>query len=453
MAEYLDFLYIRGVIETSFQFYFMAKILKKRIWPPFYFLLAVCTVIAVRFLAASTIIRFIALVFLLTVFGGACLHADFKSSLLYAALTTEIMLLCYGVVNSLISLLCPFLFDAFHDTAGIAVMLASEAASLALTGFCYYMVYRYFSGDALYPSGTTAEMQQMFLVFIPILTIFIMGEYINTIGFEFQYMVVEEEGYFRYLFSHWQLFAMHLLGLASLFCLLIGYKKLLQGFRLRTELTLLEQEEHSLNQYVEEAKTRYDKTKSFRHDIKNHLSVLNGLLTSGKSEEAASYLQSLSIASDSLSFPFQTGNSAADILLSEKLALAEADGIATEVSLVLPDSWGIDDFDLCVIFANALDNAIEYEVQIADPAKRLIHVTVSSRRDFVLLRFENYCQDSLRFREGLPVTTKKDKSNHGYGLKSIRFVAEKYGGIVTVKQEREWFVLQVLLPIRGNIQK
>ena len=113
----------------------------------------------------------------------------------------------------------------------------------------------------------------------------------------------------------------------------------------------------------------------------------------------------------------------------------------------------MDVMDLSAVFGNALDNAIEYEVQIADPAKRLIHVTVSSRRDFVLLRFENYCQDSLRFREGLPVTTKKDKSNHGYGLKSIRFVAEKYGGIVTVKQEREWFVLQVLLPVRGNIQK
>ena len=94
--------------------------------------------------------------------------------------------------------------------------------------------------------------------------------------------------------------------------------------------------------------------------------------------------------------------------------------------------------DLSAVFGNALDNAIEYEVQIPDPAKRLIHVTVSSQRGFVLLRFENYCQDSLRFREGLPVTTKKDKSNHGYGLKSIRFVAEKYGGIVTVKQEREW---------------
>ena len=48
----------------------------------------------------------------------------------------------------------------FHDTSGVAFMLASEAASLALAGFCYYMVYRYFSGSALYTAG---EMQQMFL--------------------------------------------------------------------------------------------------------------------------------------------------------------------------------------------------------------------------------------------------------------------------------------------------
>ena len=103
MAEYLDFfnIYIMGVMETSFQLYFLAKNLKKKIWPPFYFLSAVCAVIAGRFLAASTLTGFIALVFLLTVFGGVCLRADFKSSLLYAALTTEIMLLCYGIVESL----------------------------------------------------------------------------------------------------------------------------------------------------------------------------------------------------------------------------------------------------------------------------------------------------------------------------------------------------------------
>ena len=108
MAEYLDFfnVYIMGVIETSFQVYFLTKILKKKIWPPFYFLFAVCAVIVGHFLSAGTIIGFIALVFLLTVYGMFVCHVDFKSSLLYAALTTEIMLLCYGIVKSLISLLC-----------------------------------------------------------------------------------------------------------------------------------------------------------------------------------------------------------------------------------------------------------------------------------------------------------------------------------------------------------
>ena len=92
--------------------------------------------IAAGFLSVGTIIGFVALVFLLTVCGMFVCHADFKSSLLYAALTTEIMLLCYGIVKSLISLLCPFLPVVFHDTAGIAFMLVGEAASLLLTGFC-----------------------------------------------------------------------------------------------------------------------------------------------------------------------------------------------------------------------------------------------------------------------------------------------------------------------------
>ena len=139
------------------------------------------------------------------------------------------MLLCYGIVKSLIGLLYAWMPDFFYDAAGIAAMLASEAVSLLLTGACYYMVYRCFprsvfsSGDTLssrdalyprdnlYPFYTAAEMQQMFLVFIPILMIFIMSEYMNTITFEFQYVVLEEDGSFEYLLSHWQLLAMHLL--------------------------------------------------------------------------------------------------------------------------------------------------------------------------------------------------------------------------------------------------
>lgn len=85
-------------------------------------------------------------------------HADVKSSILYAALAVEIMLLCYGIVKSILALLRPWMPVVFHDMDGIAVMLVSEAASLALSGFCYYVVYRYFfllfcGGDAADVSG------------------------------------------------------------------------------------------------------------------------------------------------------------------------------------------------------------------------------------------------------------------------------------------------------------
>ena len=86
-------------------------------------------------------------------------------------------------------------------------------------------------------------------------------------------------------------------------------------------------------------------------------------------------------------------------------------------------------------------------MQIPDPAKRLIHVTVSSQRGFVLLRFENYCQDSLRFREGLPVTTKADKHYHGFGMRSIKMIVHKYGGELTAQVEEGIFHLNILFSL------
>ena len=435
MAEHLDFfnIYIMGVIEMFFQFYFLIKILKKKVWPPFYVLFAVCAVIVNDFLPVGTIASFAALVFLLTVCGVLVCRADFKSSILYAALMTEIMLLCYGVVNFLISLLCPFLFDAFHDTAGIAVMLASEAASLALTGFCYYMVYRYFSGDALHPSGTTAEMQQMFLVFIPILMIFIMSEYIHTVEF-FQHTVLAEEGYFRYLSSHWQLFAMCFLGLASLFCFLIAYKKLLQSFRLRTELTLLEQEEHSLNQYVEEAKTRYDRTKSFRHDIRNHMEVIKKLLQNGKLEEAVRYMEDMDDMAEEMSFPISTNNPVVDILVGNKLGIAKSMGIDVGCCLLLPYPCGLRDIDICIVLSNALDNAIHACKSQDSGTEKYIRVSGRIQGDFLMMEIENSFYGKNVFKKGT-------------GLSNVKSVAEKYGGAMSIETRGNVFVLHVLLII------
>ncbi len=430
MAGYLDFfnVYIMGVMETSFQFYFLAKILKKNLWPPFYFLFAAGAVMVNHFLSAGTIIGFMALVFLLTAYGIFVCLADFKSSFLYAALTIEIMLLCYGIVKSLISLLCPFLPAVFPDTAGIAFMLASEAASLALAGFCYYMVYRYFS------DYTAAEMQQMFLIFIPILMIFIMSEYVNVIEFEFRYEILVEDGPSEYLFNHWQLLAMHLLGLASLFCILFSYKKLQQNFRLSTELSLLEQQEHSLNQYVEEAKARYDRTKSFRHDIRNHIAVVKKLLQGGKLEEAVSYMEDMDDMAEKMSFPCSTNNPVVDILVGNKLGIAKSMGIDADCSLLLPYPCGIRDIDMCIVLSNALDNAIQAVKSPDAGIEKYIHVSGRIQGDFLMVEIENSFHGKGAFKKGT-------------GLSNVNAVAEKYGGAMSIETQENVFVLHVLLII------
>ena len=430
MAEYLDFfnIYVIGLIEGTFQFYFLAKILKKKLLLPFYFLFGVCAVIVTRFLSVGTVTGFVAMVFLLTVCGILVCHADFKSSLLYAALTTEIMLLCYGIVKSLIGLLYAWLPYFFYDTAGIAAMLASEAASLLLTGVCYYMVYRYFS------DYTASEMQQMFLVFIPVLMIFIMSEYINMLSFDYQFVVLEEDGSFEYLLSHWQLLAMHLLGLLSLFCILFSYKKLQQNFRLSTEISLLEQEEHSLNQYVEEAKTRYDETKSFRHDIRNHIAVVKNLLQSGKLEEAVSYMEDMDDMAEKMSFPCSTNNPVVDILVGNKLGIAKSMGIDVDCSLLLPYPCSLRDIDICIILSNALDNAIQAVKRLDAGMEKYIHVSGRIQGDFLMMEIENSFHGKGAFKKGT-------------GLSNVKKVAEKYGGAMSIEAQENKFVLHVLLII------
>ena len=445
MAEYLDFfnIYILGVMETFFQLYFLAKILKKKMWTPFYFLFAVGAVITNEFIPSGTIIGFVVFVLLISICGAFACHANFKDSILYATLTTEIMMLCSGIVNSLMSLQYPWLPAFFHEAGNIAVMLICEAASSLLSVFCYCIVYRYFSRDDLYPvdalcpadaPDTAMGMQQMFLIFVPILMIFIMSNYINAIEYDFQFEILADKGPAGHFFSHGQMLAMYFLGLASLFCILFSYKKLQQSFRLGTEISLLEQQEHSLNQYVEEAKTRYDETKSFRHDIRNHIAVVKKLLQNGKLEEAITYMEDLDDMAEKMSFPCSTNNPVVDILVGNKLGIAKSMGIDVDCSLLLPYPCSLRDIDICIVLSNALDNAIRAVKSLGTATEKYICVSGRLQGDFLMMEIENSFRGNGAFKKGT-------------GLSNINAVAEKYGGAMSIKTQENVFVLHVLLII------
>ncbi len=123
-----------------------------------------------------------------------------------------------------------------------------------------------------------------------------------------------------------------------------------------------------------------------------------------------------------------------DILLAEKLGLAQAGGIKTEVLLFCPQNSGVDDFDLCVIIANALDNAINSCRTLV--GEKAIRIKGGRQGDFYLLEFSNSCAE-------------QPLSPPGIGLANIQMVAEKYQGAVQIEKEGRHFTLSVLLNMGG----
>lgn len=183
------------------------------------------------------------------------------------------------------------------------------------------------------------------------------------------------------------------------------------------------------------------------HDMKHQIMVLRAEPDSAR---RAAFLDQMEEEIRAHEAQNKTGNQILDTILTSKslycarrhIALTcVADGALLEF---------IKPMDLSAIFGNALDNAIECVQQISVPEKRLIHVTVSAQRSFALIRCENYCEGSPQFSGDLPITTKADQNYHGYGLKSIRFVTKKYGGSMTARMEKQWFVLQILIPIPNS---
>lgn len=108
----------------------------------------------------------------------------------------------------------------------------------------------------------------------------------------------------------------------------------------------------------------------------------------------------------------------------------------------------MDTTDLFAIFCNAMDNAIEAVQGLQDQDKRMIAVSVWERSGLALFQFENYFENRLEMVDSIPVTTKKDKDFHGFGMKSIQYAVQKYNGQMSIHTENNIFVLRISIPVQ-----
>lgn len=200
------------------------------------------------------------------------------------------------------------------------------------------------------------------------------------------------------------------------------------------------------NQYVQYKQSResIDLINMKYHDLKHQIHLLREL---NDKDQRDAFLDRMEADIKAHELQNKTGNSVLDTLLTGKSMYCHKHGITMTVVADGSLLRFMDAMDICSIFGNALDNAIESAVEISDKEKRLIHLTVSQVKSFVMIRVENYFEGDVLMDSDGP-KTKKDKKFHGYGIKSIKYTVNRYGGVVKIGTKDQWFQLKILIPIK-----
>lgn len=227
--------------------------------------------------------------------------------------------------------------------------------------------------------------------------------------------------------------------------------------------------------HFREYKQAQDETRRVRHDMKNNLACISMLLEDGKNQEAKEYVAQLLGEVNAFSPKVVTGDEMLDAIVASKWSKMEEWHIAFSLDGVLDHGLNWKPIDICTVFSNGFDNAIEACEKVE--GHREISLSLRYTRNFYYMILSNTMakpvavldkengqyrfgkwrrrkkqresqqslQDSLVI--GSRFTTKKNKELHGYGLENMERTIEKYDGTMEILPENDRFVLKIMVPL------
>ena len=179
------------------------------------------------------------------------------------------------------------------------------------------------------------------------------------------------------------------------------------------------------------------------HDLKHQIAVLRSGI---EGEEKQRYLDSMEDEIRRFESLNKTGNDILDTILTSKGLLFQKAGIRLTTVADGAALAFMDNMDISALFGNALDNAMDGVMKLPDSCERLIHLTVANQKGFLRIMVENRFDGDVELQDGMPKTTKGNTAFHGFGVKSMKSIAEKYGGSMRISTENGWFRVGILIP-------
>ncbi len=203
-----------------------------------------------------------------------------------------------------------------------------------------------------------------------------------------------------------------------------------QSERAKTEISALQQVQQQ--------------TSIYRHDMRHHLSLLNGYLDAGEISKAGEYIRQTQTDIDKIVPMRYCENNAVNLILSSFAVKAKQQGVDFSAEVNIPAALPLSDTELCALLSNGLDNAVRAAAQIDGEAQRTVRINCQSHKDKLLIYISNPYQGTVIMREGLPEST---QPKHGFGAKSIRMIAEKHDGYCAFEAKDGLFTLKAVMPL------
>ena len=188
-----------------------------------------------------------------------------------------------------------------------------------------------------------------------------------------------------------------------------------------------------------ELESMVEKNRQLSHDLKNHLIALKNYEKEKDYGGIRHYIEEIEQEYFEVKVQTWTGNPVADMFLEQKKAMAEQEGIRFTIQAVPIVEWPFQDSETCSLLGNLLDNAIDACKRMDKSEDRWIMVKIESQKQLLFIKIINSVSEAPSFKHGRPVSAKRDKKIHGYGLKSVERIINKYEGVITYQVQENIF--------------
>lgn len=345
---------------------------------------------------------------------------------------TILLFSVYSVCNGIVQLFSFWILSNI-DATKVAILQYADSIYILITIFfmicSLWIILIYFGKSIIAVNGL-----HLFLLIMPIFFIFVVEELIRNTIYGDTIVLDSKLGIVFPVINYIEILFLQVIAFICIFTSLIVYQNIIKSISANQTIQLLKQQNHFQQIYMQEAQTRYQQTRSFRHDIKNHITVLSELLKQNLSQQAYQYLYYMEEMSKNLSFTVQTGNVVIDALLSSKFSVAKQKNIAVKCDFIVPKN--INEMDWCIVLSNALDNAITESSMIPEEQKRYICITGEQKGNFYVICVKNNCREEI-----------KHVPDMGIGLYNIQSVCEKYGGTMHIELQQGIYQIDMLFII------